>query len=157
MVQWWISWHLSSRPCFLVQCTVTCGGGVQARTVQCQVHGKPSSGCALHHKPSVSQACNTNFCPLPEKKGTKTLIQCMHNWVLSKNKLSESSHFTFFPPQISHVRITSAGVTWCPSMESATTSSTASSAATPVQIQTYKNTKWLVAHREIAKESKDYI
>ncbi|TKS81811.1 disintegrin and metalloproteinase with thrombospondin motifs 16 [Collichthys lucidus] len=50
------------------QCTVTCGGGVQARTVQCLVQGKPSSGCALHLKPSMSQACNTNFCPQPEKK-----------------------------------------------------------------------------------------
>ncbi|XP_072250752.1 A disintegrin and metalloproteinase with thrombospondin motifs 16 [Leuresthes tenuis] len=57
-------WHSSSWS----QCTVTCGGGVQTRTVQCQIHGKPLSGCALHHKPSVSQACNTNFCPLPEKK-----------------------------------------------------------------------------------------
>ncbi|XP_033957655.1 A disintegrin and metalloproteinase with thrombospondin motifs 16 [Pseudochaenichthys georgianus] len=50
------------------QCTVTCGGGVQARTVQCLVQGKPSPGCALHLKPSMSQACNTNFCPQPEKK-----------------------------------------------------------------------------------------
>lgn len=53
-----------------LQCTVTCGGGVQARTVQCLVGGKPSPGCALHLKPSMSQACNTNFCPQPEKKGT---------------------------------------------------------------------------------------
>lgn len=52
-----------------LQCTVTCGGGVQARTVQCLVRGKPSAGCALHLKPSMSQACNTNFCPQPEKKG----------------------------------------------------------------------------------------
>lgn len=52
-----------------LQCTVTCGGGVQARTVQCLVSGKPSAGCALHLKPSMSQACNTNFCPQPEKKG----------------------------------------------------------------------------------------
>ncbi|CAG6015861.1 unnamed protein product [Menidia menidia] len=57
-------WHSSSWS----RCTVTCGGGVQARTVQCQVHGKPSSGCSLHNKPSLSQACNTKFCPLPEKK-----------------------------------------------------------------------------------------
>lgn len=57
-------------PCTL-QCTVTCGGGVQARTVQCLVQGKPSPGCAHHLKPSMSQACNTNFCPQPEKKGTE--------------------------------------------------------------------------------------
>ncbi|KAM9310034.1 A disintegrin and metalloproteinase with thrombospondin motifs 16 [Pholidichthys leucotaenia] len=57
-------WHSSPWS----QCTVTCGGGVQARTVQCQAQGRPSSGCALHLKPSASQACNTNFCPQPEKK-----------------------------------------------------------------------------------------
>uniref|UniRef100_A0A672HX59 ADAM metallopeptidase with thrombospondin type 1 motif, 16 n=1 Tax=Salarias fasciatus TaxID=181472 RepID=A0A672HX59_SALFA len=50
------------------QCTVTCGGGVQARTVQCLVQGKPSPGCTLHLRPPMSQACNTNFCPQPEKK-----------------------------------------------------------------------------------------
>ncbi|XP_061574256.1 A disintegrin and metalloproteinase with thrombospondin motifs 16 [Cololabis saira] len=57
-------WHPSPWS----QCSVTCGGGVQARTVQCKVQGTPSSGCATHLKPSVSQACNTNFCPQPEKK-----------------------------------------------------------------------------------------
>uniref|UniRef100_A0A3Q2CNG8 ADAM metallopeptidase with thrombospondin type 1 motif, 16 n=2 Tax=Cyprinodon variegatus TaxID=28743 RepID=A0A3Q2CNG8_CYPVA len=50
------------------QCSVTCGGGVQARTVQCQIMGKPSTSCVLHLRPSSSQACNTNFCPQPEKK-----------------------------------------------------------------------------------------
>ncbi|XP_039974144.1 A disintegrin and metalloproteinase with thrombospondin motifs 16 [Xiphias gladius] len=57
-------WHSSPWS----QCTVTCGGGVQARTVQCLAQGKASAGCALHLKPSMSQACNTNFCPQPEKK-----------------------------------------------------------------------------------------
>uniref|UniRef100_A0A4W6EP34 ADAM metallopeptidase with thrombospondin type 1 motif 16 n=1 Tax=Lates calcarifer TaxID=8187 RepID=A0A4W6EP34_LATCA len=60
----WPEWHSSPWS----QCTVTCGGGVQARTVQCLAQGKPSPGCALHLKPSMSQACNTNFCPQPEKK-----------------------------------------------------------------------------------------
>uniref|UniRef100_A0A7N6BCN7 ADAM metallopeptidase with thrombospondin type 1 motif, 16 n=1 Tax=Anabas testudineus TaxID=64144 RepID=A0A7N6BCN7_ANATE len=60
--QW--EWHSSPWS----QCTVTCGGGVQARMVQCLVQGKPSPGCALHLKPSMSQACNTNFCPPSEKK-----------------------------------------------------------------------------------------
>uniref|UniRef100_A0A8C4SLX1 ADAM metallopeptidase with thrombospondin type 1 motif, 16 n=1 Tax=Erpetoichthys calabaricus TaxID=27687 RepID=A0A8C4SLX1_ERPCA len=50
------------------QCTVTCGGGVQARSVQCLAFGRPSSGCLLHLKPVMSQACNTNFCPSLEKK-----------------------------------------------------------------------------------------
>ncbi|XP_061531476.1 A disintegrin and metalloproteinase with thrombospondin motifs 16 [Phycodurus eques] len=50
------------------QCSVTCGGGVQARTVQCLAQRKPFSGCTLHLKPSMSQACNTNYCPQPDKK-----------------------------------------------------------------------------------------
>ncbi|XP_037533012.1 A disintegrin and metalloproteinase with thrombospondin motifs 16 isoform X2 [Nematolebias whitei] len=50
------------------QCSVTCGGGVQSRRVQCQIQTKPSSGCSLHLKPPTSQACNTNFCSQPEKK-----------------------------------------------------------------------------------------
>ncbi|XP_006635993.2 A disintegrin and metalloproteinase with thrombospondin motifs 16 [Lepisosteus oculatus] len=50
------------------QCTVTCGGGVQGRVVQCLAQGKPSSGCSLHLKPIMIQACNTNFCPEPKKK-----------------------------------------------------------------------------------------
>ncbi|XP_061677121.1 A disintegrin and metalloproteinase with thrombospondin motifs 16 isoform X2 [Syngnathoides biaculeatus] len=57
-------WHASPWS----QCTVTCGGGVQARTVQCLAQRKPHSGCALHLKPSMSQACNTNYCPQPDKK-----------------------------------------------------------------------------------------
>ncbi|XP_067094306.1 A disintegrin and metalloproteinase with thrombospondin motifs 16 [Osmerus mordax] len=52
------------------QCTVTCGGGVQARTVQCLAQGRPSSGCTPHLRPPMSQACNTNFCPLSEKRDT---------------------------------------------------------------------------------------
>lgn len=57
----------------LLQCTVTCGGGVQTRTVQCLRQGRPASGCLPHQKPAISRACNTNFCPAPEKKG-KTCI-----------------------------------------------------------------------------------
>lgn len=74
----------SSHCCFVrsPQCTVTCGGGVQSRTVQCLLQGKPSAGCALHFKPLMSQACNTNFCPQPDKKGTVTL------WQLSETEAS---------------------------------------------------------------------
>lgn len=71
------------------QCTVTCGGGVQARAVQCLAEEKPSTGCAVHLKPAVSQACNTNFCPQPEKKGTSALI-------LSKDLPKKKKNFTFF-------------------------------------------------------------
>ncbi|XP_029466482.1 A disintegrin and metalloproteinase with thrombospondin motifs 18 [Rhinatrema bivittatum] len=57
-------WHSSPWQ----QCTVTCGGGVQTRTVQCLWHGRPASTCLLHQKPAISRACNTNFCSIPEKK-----------------------------------------------------------------------------------------
>ncbi|XP_072451946.1 A disintegrin and metalloproteinase with thrombospondin motifs 18 isoform X1 [Chiloscyllium punctatum] len=49
------------------QCTVTCGGGVQMRTVHCLWQGRPAVGCLAHQKPAVSRACNTSFCPSPRK------------------------------------------------------------------------------------------
>ncbi|XP_075442138.1 A disintegrin and metalloproteinase with thrombospondin motifs 16 isoform X1 [Ascaphus truei] len=51
------------------QCTVSCGGGVEVRTVQCLSNGRSAIGCLFHQKPGTSQACNTGFCP-PEKKDT---------------------------------------------------------------------------------------
>ncbi|XP_008403096.1 A disintegrin and metalloproteinase with thrombospondin motifs 18 isoform X1 [Poecilia reticulata] len=45
------------------QCSVSCGGGVQTRTVQCLQQGRPQAGCPAHHRPVTSRACNTNFCP----------------------------------------------------------------------------------------------
>ncbi|KAM6430417.1 A disintegrin and metalloproteinase with thrombospondin motifs 18 isoform 2-T3 [Liasis olivaceus] len=50
------------------QCTVTCGGGVQTRSVQCLLQGQPATGCLLHQRPTMSRACNTNFCLAPENK-----------------------------------------------------------------------------------------
>uniref|UniRef100_A0A8C9R511 ADAM metallopeptidase with thrombospondin type 1 motif 16 n=1 Tax=Scleropages formosus TaxID=113540 RepID=A0A8C9R511_SCLFO len=50
------------------QCTVTCGGGVQVRSVQCLLRGKPSTACPLALRPAVSQVCNTHFCPELERK-----------------------------------------------------------------------------------------
>lgn len=55
-----------------LQCTATCGGGMQVRSVQCLANGRAATECLLHQKPIASQACNTNFCPLPEKKGILT-------------------------------------------------------------------------------------
>lgn len=55
----------------LLQCTVTCGGGVQTRSVHCVQQGRPSSSCLLRQKPPGTRACNTNFCPAPEKRGKK--------------------------------------------------------------------------------------
>ncbi|XP_027724801.1 A disintegrin and metalloproteinase with thrombospondin motifs 16 [Vombatus ursinus] len=50
------------------QCTATCGGGVQTRSVQCLASGRPTTGCFPQQKPISSLACNTHFCPIPEKK-----------------------------------------------------------------------------------------
>ncbi|XP_028638577.1 A disintegrin and metalloproteinase with thrombospondin motifs 16 [Grammomys surdaster] len=52
------------------QCTASCGGGVQRRTVQCLLRGQPASDCFLNEKPETSSACNTHFCPIAEKRGT---------------------------------------------------------------------------------------
>ncbi|XP_053722030.1 A disintegrin and metalloproteinase with thrombospondin motifs 18 isoform X1 [Synchiropus splendidus] len=44
------------------QCSVSCGGGVQTRSIQCLRQGRPASGCLLHQRPVSSRACNTHFC-----------------------------------------------------------------------------------------------
>uniref|UniRef100_A0A8C2RT26 A disintegrin and metalloproteinase with thrombospondin motifs 18 n=1 Tax=Capra hircus TaxID=9925 RepID=A0A8C2RT26_CAPHI len=65
-------WHregpIPDRFLPLLQCTVTCGGGVQTRSVHCVQQGRPSSSCLLRQKPPVLRACNTNFCPAPAKR-----------------------------------------------------------------------------------------
>ncbi|XP_020509945.2 A disintegrin and metalloproteinase with thrombospondin motifs 18 [Labrus bergylta] len=45
------------------QCSVSCGGGVQTRTIQCLRQGRPAAGCLPHQRPVTSRACNTHFCP----------------------------------------------------------------------------------------------
>ncbi|XP_062271035.1 A disintegrin and metalloproteinase with thrombospondin motifs 18 [Scomber scombrus] len=45
------------------QCSVSCGGGVQTRSIQCLRQGRPAAGCLPHHRPIISRACNTHFCP----------------------------------------------------------------------------------------------
>lgn len=47
----------------LSQCSVSCGGGVQTRSIQCLRHGRPAAGCLAHQRPVSSRACNTHFCP----------------------------------------------------------------------------------------------
>ncbi|XP_072574335.1 A disintegrin and metalloproteinase with thrombospondin motifs 18 [Paramormyrops kingsleyae] len=47
------------------KCTVSCGGGVQIRSVQCLQHNRLASGCPSHQRPSPSRACNIHFCPAP--------------------------------------------------------------------------------------------
>ncbi|KAH0521513.1 A disintegrin and metalloproteinase with thrombospondin motifs 16 [Microtus ochrogaster] len=60
------------------QCTASCGGGVQRRTVQCLLGGQPASDCFLHQKPETSSACNTHFCPIAEKR--ETFCQDLFHW-----------------------------------------------------------------------------
>lgn len=66
-------WHqegpVLTASCPPLQCTVTCGGGVQTRSVHCVQQGRPSSRCLLRQKPPVLRACNTNFCAAPAKRG----------------------------------------------------------------------------------------
>ncbi|KAM4602429.1 A disintegrin and metalloproteinase with thrombospondin motifs 18 [Polymixia lowei] len=47
------------------QCSVSCGGGVQTRSIQCLRQGRPAAGCLPHQRPVASRACNTHFCPAP--------------------------------------------------------------------------------------------
>uniref|UniRef100_A0AAQ5YK27 ADAM metallopeptidase with thrombospondin type 1 motif, 18 n=1 Tax=Amphiprion ocellaris TaxID=80972 RepID=A0AAQ5YK27_AMPOC len=47
----------------LSQCSVSCGGGVQTRSIQCLRQGRPAAGCLPHQRPVTSRACNTHFCP----------------------------------------------------------------------------------------------
>lgn len=65
-----ISSHLSffpssspPPPSAWCQCSVSCGGGVQARIVQCLRQGRPAAGCLPYQRPVTSRACNTQFCP----------------------------------------------------------------------------------------------
>ncbi|KAG8512356.1 A disintegrin and metalloproteinase with thrombospondin motifs 16, partial [Galemys pyrenaicus] len=68
------------------QCTASCGGGVQTRSVQCLAGGRPASGCFLTQKPPTSLACNTHFCPITEKKVKKS-PPC--SWVCSEHHFSD--------------------------------------------------------------------
>ncbi|XP_039619050.1 LOW QUALITY PROTEIN: A disintegrin and metalloproteinase with thrombospondin motifs 18 [Polypterus senegalus] len=61
------------------QCTVSCGGGVQTRHVQCLRQGRPSSRCLSHLQPITSRACNTNFCPAPKRK-EEILCKDIFSW-----------------------------------------------------------------------------
>ncbi|XP_040490296.1 A disintegrin and metalloproteinase with thrombospondin motifs 18 [Ursus maritimus] len=61
------------------QCTVTCGGGVQTRSVHCVQQGRPATSCLLHQKPPVLRACHTNFCPAPEKREDPSCVD-LFSW-----------------------------------------------------------------------------
>ncbi|KAM6942660.1 A disintegrin and metalloproteinase with thrombospondin motifs 18 [Xenentodon cancila] len=58
------------------QCSVSCGGGVQTRSIQCLRQGRPAAGCLPHQRPVTSRACNTHFCPAappasPQRPGSQ--------------------------------------------------------------------------------------
>ncbi|XP_069073092.1 A disintegrin and metalloproteinase with thrombospondin motifs 18 isoform X1 [Pleurodeles waltl] len=61
------------------QCTVSCGGGIQTRTVQCLRHGRPSAGCLPTQRPTSSKACNTNFCPVIQIKEDPSCVD-LFSW-----------------------------------------------------------------------------
>lgn len=56
-------WLTASSLLPLSQCSVSCGGGVQTRSIQCLRQGRPAAGCLPHQRPVTSRACNTQFCP----------------------------------------------------------------------------------------------
>ncbi|KAJ8252375.1 hypothetical protein COCON_G00216870 [Conger conger] len=62
------------------QCSVSCGGGVQTRSVQCLRQGRAAAGCLPHHRPVASRACNTNFCPAPGPVLTDTEQPCIDSF-----------------------------------------------------------------------------
>jgi hypothetical protein len=62
------------------QCSKTCGGGEQARHVQCvnQTSYEPVEGCDESHKPLTRQQCNTDKCNI-QNAG----MYCLHySWTL---------------------------------------------------------------------------
>lgn len=56
-------WLTASSLLPLSQCSVSCGGGVQTRSIQCLRQGRPAAGCLPHQRTVTSRACNTQFCP----------------------------------------------------------------------------------------------
>lgn len=65
------------------QCSVSCGGGVQTRSIQCLRQGRPAAGCLPHQRPVTSRACNTQFCPsapsVPaQSSGQTTVLKGKH-------------------------------------------------------------------------------
>ncbi|XP_066539063.1 A disintegrin and metalloproteinase with thrombospondin motifs 16 isoform X2 [Hoplias malabaricus] len=60
------------------QCTVSCGGGIQVRSVQCLVKGRPSPDCSPQQKPPSSRACSMAFCPQQEHQDA--VCKDFFNW-----------------------------------------------------------------------------
>ncbi|XP_068167394.1 A disintegrin and metalloproteinase with thrombospondin motifs 18 isoform X2 [Antennarius striatus] len=65
------------------QCSVSCGGGVQTRSIQCLRQGRSAAGCLPFQRPVTSRACNTQFCPAappapPQSPGRVTAVGMTH-------------------------------------------------------------------------------
>uniref|UniRef100_A0AAX7TNJ6 ADAM metallopeptidase with thrombospondin type 1 motif, 18 n=1 Tax=Astatotilapia calliptera TaxID=8154 RepID=A0AAX7TNJ6_ASTCA len=67
-------WLTASSLLPLSQCSVSCGGGVQTRSIQCLRQGRPAAGCLPHQRPVTSRACNTQFCPAAPPRAFGLLI-----------------------------------------------------------------------------------
>lgn len=101
-----------------------------------------SRGNPLPAAPSIlNHWCHRPAIPTSVHNLTRKVPSPCYHWVKERQvwtKRSRANKLSFFIlPQTWPVGITSTGATWFLSMEFATTSSTASSAASPAQTQTY--------------------
>lgn len=82
------------------QCSVSCGGGVQTRSIQCLRQGRPAAGCLPHQRPVSSRACNTQFCPAAPSAPAQSSGQAS---ILKGKALPEGR--PHLPPVIHHVHL----------------------------------------------------
>uniref|UniRef100_A0A8C4QUG6 PLAC domain-containing protein n=1 Tax=Eptatretus burgeri TaxID=7764 RepID=A0A8C4QUG6_EPTBU len=77
------------------QCTVSCGGGVHTRIVQCMAHGRPAVGCLSHLKPADSVACNTSFCSHTVTKKGEEPCKDSHGWcyLVPQHKMCNHNYY----------------------------------------------------------------
>jgi len=137
-------WHVEEE-CRPGQSNVWCKGSPplvvpSILNPQCPRPATPISAHNLRKKVPKLIYYNTN-CMLVYKV-LFSVVWMEFFWKTLMKQALISILFSFFL-QTLHVGITLTGATWCPSMESATTSSMASSAVNPVQIQTYNHMEWL--------------
>lgn len=85
------------------QCSVSCGGGVQTRSIQCLRQGRPAAGCLSYQRPITSRACNTQFCPAAppapaQSPGRVTAVGPTLKGKFIWGKETNSFHFISFWP-----------------------------------------------------------
>ncbi|XP_039260458.2 A disintegrin and metalloproteinase with thrombospondin motifs 18-like [Styela clava] len=79
------------------QCSVSCGGGRQVRTVKCMLGGNLSISCSSSDRPLNARACNTYQCPTIKKK-EEPLCEDKYKWCYLVPQHNTCSH-KFFGPQ----------------------------------------------------------